>query len=434
LDEAESYYNIALQINPKFSSLYSNLLLLMNYTSKYDMQFVSNKHKHFAEQFEKPLAPFIMPHTNKPVANRCLKIGYISPDFRKQSVGFFIEPVLASHNHQDFEIFCYANLPVHDEMTERMKGYADNWRNIARMLDEEVTDLIHNDEIDILVDLAGHTAFNRLLVFARKPAPIQLTWIGYPNTTGLSSIDYRIVDNFTDPLGMTDQYYTEKLIRLPESFLCYLPYKDSPDVGELPALSKDYITFGSFNILKKITPDVIKLWSQILERIPRACLIIKNKSLADSMTRQYVLNQLLQQNISVERIELLSYTPTFKEHLEIYNRIDIGLDSFPYHGTTTTCEAMWMGVPVITLEGNPHASRVGVSLLSNVGLQELIALTTEEYIKIAVNLADDLKGLQSLRERLRDMMKHSPLCDAKRFTANLENCYRQIWEKWCKSV
>lgn len=434
LNEADIYYKRALQINPTHSIIYSNLLLSMNYNAKYNALSIFTEHLNFAKRCAESFYSNIASYTNERRVTRSLRIGYVSPDFRKESVGFFIESVLASHNHQDFEIFCYHNLLVQDEMTERMKAHANNWRNIVGMSDEKVVELIHEDEIDILVDLIGHTRSNRILVFARKPAPIQVTWLGYPNTTGLSTMDYRIVDNFTDPPGMTEEFNTENLIRLPGCFLCYLPDKNSPDVMKLPAHTKGYVTFGTFNTLAKVSPETIILWSKILKRIPNSKLIMKTQSLSDQATHQYLKNQFLQHGVTEERLELLSWVSSFQEHLEIYNRIDIVLDTFPYNGTTNTCEAMWMGVPVVTLEGNTHVSRVGVSLLSNVGLTDLIAKTQDEYIEKSVQLANDIEKLHLLRERLRGMMTRSPLTDSKQFTINLENFYRQMWETYCKST
>ena len=234
-------------------------------------------------------------------------------------------------------------------------------------------------------------------------------------------------------MGKTEQFYTEKLIRLPESFLCYLPDRDSPEVGPLPALSTGHITFGSFNNFSKVTPEVFTLWARVLNEIPDSRLIMKGKSFSDKTTCQYAINMFTERGISAERITLQSWDPSPK-HLESYNQVDIGLDTFPFNGATTTCEAMWMGVPVITLAGTAYHSRAGISLLSNVGLPELVAKTHDEYIGIAINLSSDIEKLQLLRKSLRDRMSHSPLTDAKRFTANLEMCYRKMWENWCKSV
>jgi protein O-GlcNAc transferase len=433
-DEAETCFRRAMQINPLSSMHYSNLLLAMLYNSRYDARTIFSEHLKFAQQFEKPLLTKNSPHISCKTFSYKLKLGYVSPDFKKHSVAYFIEPILAAHNRECFEIYCYSILLAEDEATKRLHGYADHWRNITAMSDEEAAELIRNDGIDILIDLAGHTGRNRILLFAYKPAPVQVSWIGYPATTGLSTMDYKIVDKHTDPLGMTERFYTEKLVYMPESFLCYLPEKGSPEVGSLPALSSGHITFGSFNNFTKVSPGVIELWAKIMKTIPYSKLIMKAKSLADKSNREYVLDIFTRNGIGAEQIELLSWESSIRDHLDTYNRIDIGLDTFPYNGVTTTCEAMCMGVPVITLEGNTHASRVGVSLLSNVGLTQFIAKTPEEYLGIAVNLAKNIAYLQSLRERLRDMMTHSPLTDSKRFIVNLEMRYRTMWDNWCKTA
>lgn len=434
LNEAEIYFRHALQIKPDYSIAYSNLLFDMNYNSRYNPQTIFSEHLLFAKKFEEPLCHAISPHTNERQLTRRLRIGYVSPDFRRHSVTYFIEPVIVLHNRKDFEIFCYTTVSFHDEVTDRIQKFTDEWRSIEGISDEKATEIIRRDGIDILVDLAGHTGNNRILLFVRKPAPVQVSWIGYPATTGLSTIDYKIVDNYTDPLGMTEQFYTEELIRLPDSFLCYLPDKDSPEVCNLPALTSDYITFGSFNNFPKASPEVIVLWAKILKKIPDSRLIMKTKSFSDRVTCEYAMEQFRMEGIAGDRIELLPWKSSTRQHLDIYNHVDIGLDTFPYNGTTTTCEAMWMGVPVITLAGNTHATRVGVSLLSNIGLTELIANTHEEYVEIAVKLATDIERLQLLRKRLRDMMLNSPLTDANRFTVNLEKCYRMMWEMWCNKI
>jgi len=431
ITEAELCFKQFLLMYPgKYYNAHSNLLFTMNYNPRYSPQDIYNEHIAFAKKFEEPLSHNIPIHTNKPEPYRRLKIGYCSPDFRRHPVAYFIEPVLATHDRENFEIFCYTLAPIEDDLTKRIQNYSDHWKSIVDISDDEAAKLIRNDEIDILIDLAGHTGNNRILIFARKPAPIQVNWIGYLTTTGLSTMDYKIVDAYIDPPGKTEQFYSEKLIRLPESFLCYLPDKDSPEVGPLPALSKGYITFGSLNKFSKITPEVITLWSKILKELPDSHLMLKGKSFSDKKTCQYALNMFEERGISPERIILQPWDPSPK-HLESYNQIDIALDTFPFNGATTTCEAMWMGVPVITLEGTAYHSRAGVSLLSNVGLPELIAKTQDEYIKIAIDLASNISKLQSLRKSLRDKMSLSPICDAKRFTTNLEMCYRKMWIDWC---
>jgi predicted O-linked N-acetylglucosamine transferase (SPINDLY family) len=431
IEDAERYYRHALQMKPDFSVCYSNLLLSMNYSPRHDNRTLYLEHLNFAKQFADPLSFSIPPHTNERIPLRRLRIGYVSPDFRRHSVNYFIEPVLAAHDREQFEVFCYSDVISPDEVTKHVQTYPLQWRDIVGMSDEQVSGLVRSDKIDILVDLAGHTGNNRMLLFARKPAPVQVSWLGYPNTTGLAAVDYRIVDNYTDPPGMTDQFYTEKLSRMPECFLCYQPEQDSPEIGPLPSQQKGFITFGSFNIISKITPEAVALWSRILKTVPNSTLLLKARSLFDKGTREYLGGLFMHQGIPEDRLTFMFHTESYQQHLGLYNEIDIGLDTFPYNGTTTTCEALWMGVPVVTLAGDRHASRVGASLLSAIGLSELIAKTDEEYLETAVALAHDIDRLQSLRERLRDRMKQSPLINAERFTVNLENCLREMWQQYC---
>jgi FkbM family methyltransferase len=431
INEAISCYQKALQIKPDFTTAHSNLLYILHYHEHIDSEQLFLDHKQWAKLHALPLSNAIQPHLNDRSPERRLRVGYVSPDFCMHPVACFIEPVLASHDRSAFEIFCYSNVVCPDVATDYLKGLADCWRDIVGMSDEQVANLVRNDQIDILVDLAGHTAYNRMLLFARKPAPVQATYIGYPNTTGLPTMDYRITDSWADPSGQTDHLYTEKLVRLPSSFLCYKPPKETPIVAKLPALKTRQITFGSFNNLAKVTPEVIVLWSAILAEVPNARMIVKSKALADKNTRQRIQEMFVKNGVSATQINLTGFAPSFAEHLELYNSVDIGLDTFPYNGTTTTCEAMWMGVPVIVLAGQSHASRVGVSLLSNVGLTDLIAGSTEAYLKKAVKLAGDLKRLEKLRTNLRDMMLHSPLTNADRFTRALEDVYREMWRHWC---
>lgn len=433
LDKAEMYFRRAMEIKPDDLIPHQALLMLMNYNPNHNAQAIFSEHLRFAKQHAQLLRSAIQHSKDCSLARR-LRIGYVSPDFRKHSVAYFMEPVLSAHNKDSFEIFCYSDVKVTDEVTKRIQGYVDHWRNIVGMSDEKVAEVIREDAIDILVDLAGHTASNRMTLFARKPSPIQVSWIGYPATTGLSTIDYKIVDNYTDPAGVTKQFYTEQLIRMPESFLCYLPDSESPEVGNLPLFETEHITFGSFNNFPKMTAKVISLWTQILKAVPSSHLVLKAKSLSDRTTRQYVTDMFAREGIEGYRIKLFSWLPSTKEHMNLYNQVDIALDTFPYNGTTTTCEALWMGVPVITLAGNSHASRIGESLLSTVGLKELVAHTCEEYIETAVTLAKDVQRLQYLRENLRNTIAKASLTDARRFIVQLENCYRNMWKTWCKSV
>jgi protein O-GlcNAc transferase len=432
-DDAEAYFRRALQHRGGFHECYSNLLLSMNYNTRYDPKNVYLEHLAFAKQFAEPMSSHIPRHDNERTPDRRLKIGYVSPNFRRHSVNYFIEPILSAHDHAGYEVFCYSDVLTPDDVTRRIQAYPLHWRDIAGMSDEQVSLLIREDMVDILIDLAGHTERNRMLLFARKPAPIQVSWIGYPNTTGLKTIDYRIVDSYTDPPGTTEQFNTERLVRMPESFLCYLPAQGSPEPGSLPCKENGYITFGSFNIIAKVTPEVVTIWSRVLKKVPGSKLLLKAKSLFDTDAREYLYALFAQQGIAGEQLIFVHHIASHKEHLGMLNTVDIGLDTFPYNGTTTTCEALWMGVPVVTLAGDRHASRVGTSILTNVGLPELIAKTLEEYVEIAVRLANEIKKLQSLRGNLREMLRRSPLCNAGKFITDLEDLYRRMWINWCTS-
>ena len=426
--KAEECHRRVLSIDPNRSFHDTNFLYIMNY--RYDAQTIFSEHLRFGKEIAESLSLDTVNYTNERILARRLRIGYVSPDFRRHAVAYFIEPILLAHHKERYEVFCYSNSLVRDEVTERIQKHTDHWRSIYGMSDESVAEQIRKDKIDILIDLAGYTADNRIWVFARKPAPIQVSWIGYLATTGLLSIDYKIADNYTDPPGKTERLYTEKILRLPESFLCYLPDRNSPKVKPLPVSSKGHITFGSFNNFSKVTPEVLTLWSRILNAVSDARLIMKCRIFFDKSMREHVIKVFAERGITAERIYLQSWEPS-PRHLETYNLVDICLDTFPFNGATTTCESLWMGVPVVTLAGTAYHSGVGTSLLSNVGLSELVAGNHDEYISIAVNLAKDLKRLEFLRKNLRGMMEDSPLCDAKRFTRNLEACYRRIWEEWC---
>jgi len=432
-EEAEKYYREALSREPALSKVHSNLLLSMNYTSRYTAGEVYAEHLNYARQFAEPLYPSqSYSFRNEKEHGRRLRIGYLSPDFRRHSVAYFIEPVIKAHNRELFEVFCYSDIAKPDEVTKRIRSLADQWRDIAQLMDEQIAELVRAEKIDILVDLAGHTAKNRLFVFARKPAPVQASWIGYPSTTGITAIDYKIVDWYTDPPGASEQHYTERLVRLPGSFLCYLPDRQAPDIGVLPALKNGYITFGSFNNLAKVSDDIALVWVEILKALPGSRLFIKAKGLISKQAANDKMGFFLRHGIEEGRIHLSPPTHTVPEHLALYNGIDIALDTFPYNGATTTCEALWMGVPVITLAGQAHASRVGASLLSNLGLTDLVAGSPDEYHQIAKTLGDNLDRLASLRRELRDLMAKSPLTDEQQFTGNLESAYREMWMEWCQ--
>jgi predicted O-linked N-acetylglucosamine transferase (SPINDLY family) len=420
----------ALELRPD-ARTHDVLLFYMNSDERFTPQEVFEAHVEWNQKLQdKPATP-PPPYLNSPDPDRRIRIGYVSPDFRMHSVSFFISAILARHNRQQVEVYCYDDSSKPDSVTSQLQRFSNRWRRIVGMATDQVEAMIREDQIDILVDLAGHTADNRLLVFARKPAPVQVTYLGYPNTTGLKTIDYRMTDAIADPEGLADSLHTEKLVRLPKTFLCYSPAPEAPPVADLPALTAGHVTFASFNALTKVTPQVIALWSRVIKAVPGSKLILKGKGLAEESTRSLFLKRFEDNGIGAERLIFINKILSFTDHLAAYGKCDIGLDPYPYHGTTTTCEALWMGVPVVTLAGQTHVSRVGASLLTNIGLPKLIAKSPDEYVEIAAALAGDLVKLSSLRSGMRKRVAASPLFDGATFTANLETAYRQMWQTWC---
>ncbi len=433
ISPAIEHFRLAVEFDPSLIMAQSNLVFALNYSNDYQPEQIYQEHLNWYESVALPFTKEIKPHHNDLKPHRRLKIGYVSKDFGCHPVSYFFGSILARHNRSEFEMICYSNNPNTDDLTRLLQQLADGWRQIDTLNDQEVAELIRQDQIDILIDLSGHTAGNRILVFARKPAPIQVTYLAYPNTTGLSTMDYRLTDAWADPLGTTEHLHTEELIRLPHGFLCYQPPSNTPPVSELPLLQKGYVTFGCFNNLAKVNLELVGYWCQILDSLPTAKMIIKSKPLADERTRDYLRGLFEQHGINPSRLEFYGNINPYNEHLALYHHIDIALDTFPYHGTTTTCEALWMGIPVITLGGKSHVSRVGVSLLSSVGLQDLIADSPSDYIHKAISLAQNISQLQQLRSNLRGMMQSSTLTNGSLFTKSFENALRTMWQNYCSS-
>ena len=431
LTEAVATLRQAMQSLPDNDKLHSNLLLALNYLPEQNAETMLREHRSWEMSHVLP-STTLPTYANGPDPERRLRIGYVSADFRTHSVAYFIEPLFAAHDRTNVEVVCYADVAHPDATTKRLRNLADRWRDIVGLRDDAVAELIRSDGVDILVDLSGHTAGNRLKVFSHKPAPVQVTYLGYPNTTGLSSIDYRITDSIADPPGQ-ETCYTEKTVRLPGCFLCYQPPVDSPPISSLPASEKGHVTFGSFNNLAKINPKVVTLWAKLLQTVPGSRLLLKNSSFTDAPTRERYHNLFEAHGVPRERIDLLGHALTSREHLALYHGMDIALDTFPYNGTTTTCEALWMGVPVITLMSTAHAGRVGASLLNTVGLTEWIAAAPEQFIAIAVDKARDLHGLAELRAGLRARLAASALCDGGTFARKIEAAYREMWRNWCSA-
>lgn len=430
-EEAIAAHREALRLSPENTRYHSNLLLTLQYLTDITPDSLLQEHRSWASMHESDKTP-PAGFSNPPGPERRLKIGYVSPDFRNHSVAYFFEGLLRSHDKKAVETFCYAVKPHRDETTERLQQEASVWRDVSTLDDAALVEQVRVDGIDILVDLAGHTAGNRLAVFAARAAPVQVTYLGYPSTTGLSRMDCRLTDERADPPG-EEAYYSEHLVRLPECFLCYQPPIKSPPVASAPMTRNGFMTFGSFNNLAKINANVVALWSEILQAVPGSRLLIKNPSLTDTATAERYRAMFVTHGIPSDRIELLGLVPDQQAHLDTYRHIDIALDTFPYNGTTTTCEALYMGVPVITLVGQVHAGRVGLSLLGSLGLDELIALTPVDYVSHAVSLAKNPERICDLRNTLRERLLASVICDADSFARKVEQAFRQIWRDWCST-
>lgn len=415
-----------LRLKPDHRPAHESLLQLLHYNPAASAQSIFDEHVAWAKQFANAMPT--ASHDNDRDPNRRLRIGYLSPHFRRHSVAYFFEPLLGAHDRAAFETFCYADEISSDSTTARLRSQCDHWRNITGKPDEHVANLIRRDHIDLLVDLAGHSENHRLLAMARKPAPVQFTYLGYPDTTGLTAIDYRLTDAIADP---ADAFSTETLERIYDCTWCYRPDDSAP----LPAMPADgRITFGCFNIAAKINRPLVETWAAILRRVPGSHMLIKTGTSAADVAHPRIRQMFADAGIDASRIELLAYVPDTAAHLQLYNRVHVALDTFPYNGTTTTCEALWMGVSVVTQSGQTHCSRVGASLLTDVGLPELIASSSTQYIDLAISLAADSKRLAELRNEMRERMRLTPLMNAPHFARRVEAIYRKTWAKWCASA
>jgi predicted O-linked N-acetylglucosamine transferase (SPINDLY family) len=426
IHQAIESFRKALAINPNSPATQSALLYTMQFDPSANPQDILNEHKRWAETFAKPLMQLIRPHLNDRTPDRPLRIGYISPDFLNHPVGRFLMPLFSNQDHSHFKTICYNDSPTTDDLTAKLKSHADEWYDTARLCDETFARKLFDDRIDIAVDLVLHAARNRSLALARKPAPIQICYLAYPGTTGLPTMDYRLTDPYLDPPG-NEHYYTEETIPLPNTYWCYWPHMQTPETSPLPQIANGFVTFGCLNNFPKVSMPTLQTWAKILEKLPSSKLSIHAE------TGSHV-NDLFEffgdAKIDRSRIEVIDRQMT-TDYLQTYNRIDIALDPFPYNGGTTTCDALWMGVPVIALAGTLAISRAGVSLLSNVGLTDLIGQTPDEYVEIALKLAGDLKRLEELRESLRSRMAQSPLRDEAGLARAIEFIYRNLWQKWC---
>jgi predicted O-linked N-acetylglucosamine transferase (SPINDLY family) len=425
--EATEAFRRAVELAPQAPVYRSNYLYMLHFDPGIDPATLLKEHRQWEQFHGQPLRRQIKPHDNDRDPERRLRIGYVSPDFREHPVGRFIVPLLKHHDRAACEIYCYSSNLTADAVTAQCRAHADHWRLIHDKTDDGAAAMIRADQIDILVDLSAHGANNRLPVFARKPAPVQVTYLAYPSTTGMETIDYRITDPYLDPPGAYEAFYTEKTVRLPETYWCYAAGAETPQVNALPALSSGHVTFGCLNTFRKVSIATQRIWAALLKRMEGARLLLHAK---EGAHRQRFADLLAGEGIDPARVEFISQLP-LKAYFETYHRIDVGLDPFPYTGGTTTCDALYMGVPVVSLVGDRAVYRGGLSLLSNVGLPELVATTTEQYLTIAERLASDLEALANLRATLRPRMQRSPLMDAAGLARHIEQAYRQMWRTWC---
>ncbi|KAL5710544.1 hypothetical protein ACHQM5_021092 [Ranunculus cassubicifolius] len=427
-------YEKCLKIDPDSRNAGQNRLLAMNYINEGKDDKLFEAHRDWGQRFMRLFSQYTS-WDNPKDPERPLVIAYVSPDYFTHSVSYFIEAPLVYHDYGKYKVVVYSGVVKGDAKTNRFREKVQKkgglWRDIYGIDEKKVASMVREDKVDILVELTGHTANNKLGMMACRPAPIQATWIGYPNTTGLPAIDYRITDSLADPPN-TKQKHVEELVRLPESFLCYTPSPEAGPVCPTPAVSNGFVTFGSFNNLAKITPGVLQVWAKILCAVPNSRLVVKCKPFCCDSVRLRFLSTLEQLGLESLRVDLLPLILLNHDHMQAYSLMDISLDTFPYAGTTTTCESLYMGVPCVTMAGSVHAHNVGVSLLTKVGLGQLVAKTEDEYIQSAVKLASDITELSKLRLSLRNLMLSSPVCDGRNFILGLESVYRNMWHRYCR--
>jgi predicted O-linked N-acetylglucosamine transferase (SPINDLY family) len=422
IDDAIAAYRRGLAIDPRDAAIHSNIIfaqLFLGHLSDSDLQ---REPEIWNQQHARPLGTQIHPSGNDRSPNRRLRIGYVSADFREHSCAYYLAPLLANHDHAQFEIFCYAQVPVPDALTRRFEKYADHWCNTTNLADEELAEQIRADQIDILVDLMLHTASNRLLVFARKPAPVQVSWLGYPGSSGVETIEWRISDSYMDPSSQ------KGVIQLPDCIWCNSPPENQPEVGELPALKNGYVTFGCQNNFCKVSDRTLELWAGAMLAVENSRLLLVAPPGA---ARRHVLEVLARRGVDSGRVAFFSRV-SLLEYFRQYNQIDIGLDTIPYNGHATTFDALSMGVPVVTRVGATLVGRAGWSQLNNLGKTQWAARSDEEFAPIAAGLAGDLPRLGRLRRELRGQLRASPLCDGPKFARNMENGFRQMWRHWCE--
>jgi protein O-GlcNAc transferase len=421
VDAAEDCFRRAIRRDPKLLAARSNLLLGLHYSTKYTAAEIAREHRKQGRAWGRGVAATSAKtgrHRKEP-----LRIGYLSSDFRKHPVSRMVEPLLRHHDQEKFQIFCYYTAPIVDDVTQRLFSLGHHWRSVHALDDNRIAEVVRKDRCHILIDLNGHTHGNRLKVFQRSIAPVQATYLGYPDTTGLSSIQYRITDAICDRED-SPSLCTERLARVKGCFLCFQP---AGAAATLPKLNRGRFCFGSLNQFPKLSTETIWLWARILSAVPNTRLLLKSISLTDPRVAAKTLARFASAGINANRLILRGFSASEREHLETYDEIDLALDSFPYNGTTTTCEALSMGCPVLTLKGCTHASRVGASLLTASGLDYLVAESEDAYFQKAVAEASHGNRTPEARIRLREQVERSILCDQKAFARRFERALSEMW-------
>ena len=427
--QAHALYEKSIALNPQ-PHIFSNMLYDLLFFSDKSEQQLLDKHREYEEKFTQFISKRYEHTPDKTAANSKMKIGYVSPDFRYHSVGMFIYDVLKNHNRDEVEVYCYYTCPVTEDRTLCFKEVADVWRDVAAASSTQLAEQINADKIDILIDLCGHTRGNSMMTFLAKPAPLQISWIGYTFSTGLQAIDYFISDEIATPKG-SELNFSERVLKLPASFLCYSPHDNLPAVAHTPALTNGYITFGLFGNIAKLNADTAKLYADVMLAIPHSRLVIQSSAAHDEAASAAVLDMFARQGITEDRLWLRLKTDIPEEYLASFNEIDVLLDWHPFNGETITCNALSMGVPVISLYGDSHRSRAGLSILTAIGRSDWAAGNHAEFVAIALRLVSSIDKLNDIRQSLRAEFLQSPVCDAHGFSRDLERAYRKCWTDWC---
>ena len=431
IPEALEVLGAARKLDPGRLDIESNELFMLTCWDEISTEALFVRHKDFGARLERAIARRFEPFGNSRDPERRLRVGYVSGDFNFHPVAFFTIPLFKRHDRSACEIFCYWTGDTVDDFTRQVQTHADVWRDVASMSDAGLAETINRDAIDILVDLSGHSGFFRLAVFAQQPAPVQVTWLGYLCTTGMTRIQYRFCDRHTDPPGMTDRFHTETLVRLPNTQWCYRPVV-SIDCSEAPPLKRNgFITFGSFSNVLKLSPTSRRLWVEILTRLPDSRIAFAG--VPQGPIRDGLIRDFEKAGIAAGRIATLPRMG-YADYLRSFNDVDVSLDTTPYSGGTTTCDALWMGVPVITVPGTRSISRSTTSILATLGLSDWIATSPEDYVRLAVRCTEDRESIAELRRTLRGRMRASPLVDELQFARDVEDAYRRMWRTWCGSA